>query len=356
MQKRSLNERMQRKVGGRLVRVLGIIGLVLGGLAVAVVGYLFIRKDYFLKNGLEITAVELREVSITKGVLTAKLELIILSRFPFPLPIDSLTFAGSLGRADVVTGSVPSARLWPGMNKLIAEGEFRVFDYRNEAKRLRGRGVDSTAAHIDATFYYSLPLPYLNGKFEAQVDEAMRVPNPPKFEFGKIRLVGFDPKEKKVNLMLDVILRNHGHANILAENISYRVYFTDVAYAAGVYPKALRVKPADTLLISIPLAAVFSKPGKVLGMAMGTDSTDMMPFKLELEGDLSLPAMKVGPLPLTISTEDTLYMSKLMVKQNAKKIAKISEIEKANAQRDTATKSRNGALKKITKMGKLLGK
>jgi hypothetical protein len=242
------------------------------------------------------------------------------------------------------------------MNELIAVGEFRVLDYRAEALRLRGRGVDTTAAHLDAIFYYGLALPGMQGKYEAHVTEPFRVPNPPKFEFGKIKLIGFDEKLKRVNLSLDVILRNHGHANLLAENISYRVYFSNIAYASGVYPSSLRVKPADTLLITIPLAAVFTKPGKVLGLATGRDTTDMVPFKLELEGQLSLPAIKVGPLPLTISTEDTLYMSKLFAKRAARKEAKEENNRKAAAQMKKAALARERALAKVSKMNEVWAK
>ncbi len=132
------------------------------------------------------------------------------------------------------------------------------------------------------------------------------VPRPPKLEFDRMEFL--KREKKKVYLLAHVKLHNYGKIDLNISDISYKLTVTDLLSASGTEKKEIRVKPATTIPLTIPVQLELKNVIKTLRLVI----TDKDKVKYHLLVKALVQNDKVGSkkTPLELETDGTLELKK----------------------------------------------
>ncbi len=303
---------------GKAVRVLGVIVLVLIGVALAV--FLYIRKQKMLNLILpEMTEITLIKANIQNDTAFVEVSAIVVNKAPYPMNIDSVVCDLSLGGTRLVSTSQ-----YVGIRQESGESDTVRFSVNIPISRTRNKirslqDKDSTGVSIHATIVYS------GYRLQLSRGKKIDVPVPPQLHILKTERTDLQLAKKnvKVDLFLQII-NNGKNLSVGIEDIQYELTLGKDLVTKGKYERDVYIEPYSEIVLKFPLDFDMLNP-KATILKVWRDE-DIVPFRLELSGYLSTDNMKRIPIVIFV------YGKTELVNEQKKKALKKREreLKKAN--------------------------
>ncbi|MES2681214.1 MAG: LEA type 2 family protein [Bacteroidota bacterium] len=252
----------------------------------------------------EIDQVENISVKFVGDTAKIDVDLRMQNKGFFKLNIDSLVYYVNFDSATLLAkAQYLNIELKPGQEDTLQLP--LDLPYKRLMKKIQSvQDRDSVDIRIDVRIVYATVF----GQTTIPYSKKMRieVPHPPKLEFEKMEFI--KREGKTLYLLAHVKLLNYSNISLNVSDIRYRLVVKDLLTATGTENKEIRVKPATTYSLALPIKVELKSIFKTLGLIV----TDNDKVKYHLVINAMVQNDKVGSkkTPLEIEKDGIMELKK----------------------------------------------
>lgn len=280
-----------------------LVGVILGGVL-----YYVLNPKKALNFVLPaLSEVNYVHVDMSRDSIVTELYVTVQNKMPYKITIDTVHFEIKLNDHKAARETLPVNIALP-----FRESDTLKIPINFSKAGIKRMSNSITTDSIDliANFYVVYNTFLGKQKVYYSKEERILAPQLPELKVLNVKAGKISLRNKTVDASIKLQITNKGkYVDLELEDLTYNLQVKDVLVTKGVYNKTVRVKPASTTTIDVPVVINYDTPVKTLWKII-TDNDDSA-YKLNIRTQVKVKNFeKINIIPLELDAEGIMELVK----------------------------------------------
>lgn len=287
----------------RRVILILLIGVIIGGVL-----YYVLNPKKALKFVLPaVSEINYIHVDLSRDSIVTELYVTVQNKMPYKITIDTVHFEIKINdnKAAEETLAVGVALSFRESDTLKVPINFS----KTGIKKMKN-SITTDSVDLIANFYVVYNTIFGKQKVYHTKEERIIAPQLPEIKVLNVKGGNISLRNKTVDASIKLQITNRGkYVDLELDDLEYNLRVKDVLETKGVYNKTVRVKPASTTTIDVPIVINYDTPVKTLWKII-TDNDDSA-YKLNIRTNVKVKNFeKINIIPLELDAEGIMELVK----------------------------------------------